>query len=87
MGLTNGDINNANSCARMYAGVLLVFIWLSTLQIFAVDTVLPPPSPIGSKVLQQNWDALRERGLRLLPVPKQIEFKGEPVVIDRKSVV
>ncbi len=33
----------------------------------------------ATKVLQDNWQLLRQRQLRLLPVPKQIQFKGEPV--------
>ena len=39
------------------------------------------PSETDAEVLQRNWDAIRARGLRLLPVPKQIRFEGEPVVL------
>ncbi len=36
------------------------------------------PNPETTR-LQKNWQALRQRGLRLLPVPKYLEFIGQPV--------
>ena len=46
-------------------------------------------SPVDTETLQLNWDALRSRGLRLLPVPKQIAFAGEAVPLsgtDQRSL-
>ncbi len=40
-----------------------------------------PLSPVGGAALRRNWEELRKRGLRLLPVPKQIRFGQEPVVL------
>lgn len=31
--------------------------------------------------LERNWEALRARQLRLLPVPKHIQFTDQPVVV------
>ncbi len=39
---------------------------------------LNTPNPETDR-LQKNWQALRQRGLRLLPVPKYLEFIGQPV--------
>ena len=38
-----------------------------------------------SASLQRNWDALRERHLRLLPVPKEIAFSEPPIVLSGKG--
>ncbi|PIZ46322.1 MAG: hypothetical protein COY42_10890, partial [Armatimonadetes bacterium CG_4_10_14_0_8_um_filter_66_14] len=50
-----------------------------------------PRSSVDTAALQRNWDALRQRGLRLLPVPKQLQFRGEPLPLSgegaRRAVV
>ncbi len=68
----------------MALGAALVVVWLSALAAGAQEAAPPDAHPLSSTdeaTLQRNWDAIRERGLRLLPVPKRIRFEDEPVVL------
>ena len=56
-------------------GILLGASWL------LAEAQTLTVSETDAEVLQRNWDAIRARGLRLLPVPKQIRFEGQPVVL------
>jgi Glycosyl hydrolase family 20, domain 2 len=40
-----------------------------------------------TKVLYDNWQGLKQRQLRLIPVPKKIQFKGEPVNLNAKLAI
>ena len=41
----------------------------------------PALSPIDGEALRGNWQELRDRGLRLLPVPKRIQFADAPIAL------
>ncbi len=81
----NGNEYNANSRIMVLAGILAMLSRCCAMHALAGDVVLPAPSRVDGSVLRKNWDALRARGLRLLPVPKKIEFTGEPVVLAGKG--
>jgi glycosyl hydrolase family 20/cellulose/xylan binding protein with CBM9 domain len=40
-----------------------------------------------TKVLYDNWQGLKQRHLRLIPVPKKIQFKGAPVSLNAKIAI
>jgi len=63
------------------------FPLLAALSVCLLSAVWAGPSlsPIDSDMLGQNWQKLRDRKLRLLPVPKQIEFVGAPIPLAGKG--
>ena len=40
-----------------------------------------------TKVLYDNWQGLKQRHLRLIPVPKKIQFKDAPVSLNAKIAI
>ena len=70
------------------ASVLLAVLWAlfgsrSFEQHAAASGVAPAysVSTVDGETLRTNWQGLHKRGLRLLPVPKQIRFETKPVVL------
>ena len=57
------------------------FTSLATLSVCFLSVVWAGPalSPIDGDMLGRNWQKLRDRELRLLPVPKEIEFAGAAI--------
>jgi len=71
---------------RFTAGFLVFAFQLTNICGAVSSTGLESMSGATEK-FNNNWQALKARNLRLLPVPKEIAFEGEPVPVEKLVIV
>ncbi|OGV46749.1 MAG: hypothetical protein A2017_12960 [Lentisphaerae bacterium GWF2_44_16] len=68
---------------------VFIFEGCKSENVFGNDVLAPQTKTVSvmTKQLSDNWEQLKKRKLRLIPVPKQIEFTGKTVELPENAVV
>jgi len=64
----------------------LLFV-LITNNVYSTESKALKLSNPETKVLYDNWQAVKERKLRLIPIPKKIQFKGKAISLSGKLAI
>jgi Glycosyl hydrolase family 20, domain 2/Carbohydrate family 9 binding domain-like len=67
--------------------LLTLFLTLISNNVCSAESKALKLSDYETKILYDNWQAVKQRKLRLIPIPKKIQFKGKAVRLSGKLAI